>query len=125
MRNLLSPRSKPRSDRKRPTLKGLAKFSRGLFHFNPLLRIRPRPETRARSTIRSCLQEGIVTQKVIEVVGTSKDSFAKAAQSAVKEAAKTVRKMKWAHVESLDMLLDGAKVAQYRATTKIYFDLED
>jgi flavin-binding protein dodecin len=35
-----------------------------------------------------------------------------------------VRSIKWAHVESLDMLLDGAKVLQYRATTKIYFDVE-
>jgi dodecin len=65
-----------------------------------------------------------MTQKVIEVVGTSKQSFAKAAESAVKEAAKTVRNIKWAHVDSLDMLLDGAKVLQYRATSKIYFDVE-
>jgi dodecin len=65
-----------------------------------------------------------MTQKVIEIVGTSKDSFAKAAQAAVTEAAKTVRKMKWAHVESLDMELDGGKVVRYRATTKIYFDVE-
>ena len=63
-------------------------------------------------------------QKVIEVVGTSKQSFAKAAESAVKEAAKTVREIKWAHVDSFDMLLDGSKVVQYRATTKIYFDVE-
>ena len=63
-------------------------------------------------------------QKVIEVVGTSKESFAKAAESAVKEAAKTVRGIKWAHIESLDMQVDGAKVLQYRATTKIYFDIE-
>lgn len=65
-----------------------------------------------------------MTQKVIEVVGTSKESFAKAAEGAVKDAAKSVRGIKWAHVESLDMLLDGAKVLQYRATTKIYFDIE-
>lgn len=65
-----------------------------------------------------------MTQKVIEVVGTSKDSFAKAAQSAVAEAAKTVRGIKWAHVDSLDMELDGAKVLRYRATAKIYFDVE-
>jgi dodecin len=65
-----------------------------------------------------------MTQKMIEVVGTSKDSFAKAAQSAVTEAAKTVRGIKWAHVDSLDMELDGAKVVRYRATTKIYFDVE-
>ena len=65
-----------------------------------------------------------MTQKIIEVVGTSKQSFAKAAESAVKEAAKTVRNIKWAHVDSIDLLLDGAKVLQYRATTKIYFDVE-
>jgi dodecin len=65
-----------------------------------------------------------MTQKVIEVVGTSKDSFAKAAQAAVAEAAKTVRGIKWAHVDSLDLELDGAKVVRYRATTKIYFDVE-
>jgi flavin-binding protein dodecin len=51
-------------------------------------------------------------------------SFAKAAEQAVAEAAKTVRGIKWAHVDSLDMQLDGAKVLQYRATTKIYFDVE-
>jgi flavin-binding protein dodecin len=65
-----------------------------------------------------------MTQKVIEVVGTSKESFAKAAERAVKEAAKTVRGIKWAHVDSLDMQLDGPKVLAYRATTKVYFDIE-
>jgi len=64
-----------------------------------------------------------MTQKVIEVIGTSKDSFAKAAENAVAEAGKTVRGIKWAHVESLDMQMNGKK-AQYRATTKIYFDVE-
>jgi dodecin len=73
---------------------------------------------------RGCSEEEPVTQKVIEVVGTSNQSFAKAAESAVQEAAKTVRGIKWAHIESLDLLLDGAKVTQYRATTKIYFDVE-
>jgi dodecin len=63
-------------------------------------------------------------QKVIEVVGSSPQSFAKAAEAAVKEAAKTVRGIKWAHVESLDMQLDGDNVTLYRATVKIYFDVE-
>ncbi len=65
-----------------------------------------------------------MTQKIIEVIGTSNESFAKAAECAVKEAAKTVRGIKWAHVDSLDMQLDGTKVLQYRATTKIYFNVE-
>jgi dodecin len=69
-------------------------------------------------------KESVMTQKIIDVVGTSKESFAKAAENAVAEAAKTVRGIKWAHVESLDLQLDGAKVLLYRATAKIYFDVE-
>ena len=65
-----------------------------------------------------------MAQKVIDVVGTSKDSFAKAAENAVAEAAKTVRGLKWARVAQLEMELDGQKIAQYRTTTKIYFDIE-
>jgi flavin-binding protein dodecin len=66
-----------------------------------------------------------MAQKVIEVVGTSKESFAKAAEKAVAEAAKTVRGLKWARVSELEMELDGKKIVQYRATTKLYFDLEN
>jgi flavin-binding protein dodecin len=69
-------------------------------------------------------KERVMTQKVIDVVGTSKQSFAKAAENAVAEAAKTVRGMRWARVADLEMELDGKKVSQYRATTKIYFDIE-
>ena len=65
-----------------------------------------------------------MTQKVIDVVGTSKQSFAKAAESAIQEAAKTVRGMKWARVSELEMELDGKRIVQYRATTRIYFDVE-
>jgi hypothetical protein len=65
-----------------------------------------------------------MAQKIIEVVGTSKDSFAKAAENAVAEAAKTVRGMKWARVAELEMALDGKKIKEYRATTRIYFDIE-
>ena len=65
-----------------------------------------------------------MTQKVIDVVGTSKQSFAKAAENAVAEAAKTVRRMRWARVAELEMELDGKKITQYRTTTKIYFDIE-
>ncbi len=65
-----------------------------------------------------------MVQKVIEVVGYSKDSFAKAAEAAVKEAAKTVKGIKWARVTEFEMELDGDKVLQYRANTKIYFDVK-
>jgi dodecin len=65
-----------------------------------------------------------MTQKIIEVVGTSKESFAKAAENAVAEAAKTVRGMKWARVAELEVELDGKKIVKYRTTAKIYFEIE-
>ncbi len=66
-----------------------------------------------------------MTQKVIDVVGVSTESFAKAAENAVAEAAKTVRGgLKWARVAELEMELEGQKITQNRATTKIYFDIE-
>ena len=52
-----------------------------------------------------------MAQKIIEVVGTSKDSFAKAAENAVAKAAKTVRGLRWARVAELEMELDGKKIA--------------
>ena len=65
-----------------------------------------------------------MVQKVIEVVGISKEGFAKAAENAVAEAAKTVHGLKWARVADLEMRLEGKKVIEYRATTRIYFDVE-
>lgn len=65
-----------------------------------------------------------MAQKIIDVVGIFKESFAKAAANAIEEASKTVRGMKWARVSDLELELDGKKITQYRATTRIYFDLE-
>lgn len=65
-----------------------------------------------------------MVQKVIDVVGVSPQSFAKAAQNAVAEAAKTVRGMKWARVGEMELELDGSKIKSYRATVRIYFDIE-
>src|SRR5436309_7780989 len=82
-------------------------------------------ERRIRDTMPSERQRRTaMAQKVIDVVGTSKESFAKAAENAVEEAAKTVRGMKWARVAELEMELDGKQILQYRTTTKIYFDIE-
>jgi flavin-binding protein dodecin len=67
---------------------------------------------------------GRMAQKVIEVVGISKESFAKAAENAVVEAAKTVHGLKWARVSEFEMELEGKKILQYRATTRIYFNVE-
>ncbi len=65
-----------------------------------------------------------MVQKIIEIVGASPQSFAKAADDAVKQASETVRGMKWARVAELEMELDGPKVKSYRATVRIYFDIE-
>jgi dodecin len=65
-----------------------------------------------------------MAQKVIEIVGSSKESFAKAAENAVAEAAKTVRGMKWARVSEFEMVIDGKKIAEFRAAARIYFEIE-
>ena len=65
-----------------------------------------------------------MAQKMIEVVGVSKTSFAKAAANAVSEAAKTVRGLKWARIGELEMQLDGKKIVEYRAAARIYFDID-
>jgi len=65
-----------------------------------------------------------MAQKVIEIVGISKESFEKAAENAVAEAAKTVRGIKWARIGGFEMELDGKKIIRYRASTQIYFDIE-
>lgn len=65
-----------------------------------------------------------MVQKIIDIVGTSPESFAGAAENAVAEAAKTVRGMRWARVAELEMELDGAKVKSYRVTARIYLDVE-
>src|SRR2546422_50789 len=55
---------------------------------------------------------------------TSPTTFAKAAENAVATAAETVRNLKWARVAEFEIELDGKKVKTYRATLRIYFDVE-
>ena len=63
--------------------------------------------------------------KVIELIGTSKESWEKAASSAVSRASKTLRDLRVAEVVKLDMQLDetGA-VEAYRAKLNISFKFE-
>jgi dodecin len=62
--------------------------------------------------------------KKIELVGTSKKSFADAAQTAVARASKSVRNMNWFEVTELRGRIDGAKIDEYQVTLKIGFKLE-
>lgn len=62
--------------------------------------------------------------KVIELVGTSSESWEKAAKNAVKKAAETLRDLRIAEVIELDMQLEDGKVASYRAKVKVSFKFE-
>ncbi len=65
-----------------------------------------------------------MVQKVSEVVGVSKESFAKAAQNAVETAAKTVRNLRWFRVSEFEGAIKDQRIVEYHATVKLYFDLE-
>jgi flavin-binding protein dodecin len=62
--------------------------------------------------------------KVIEVIGTSTESWEKAANAAVTRASKTLRDLRVAEVVELDMAIEKGKVAAYRAKVKLSFKFE-
>ncbi len=62
--------------------------------------------------------------KVIELVGTSTDSWEKAAAAAVKMASKSLRDLRVAEIVELDMTLENGKVQTYRAKVKVSFKYE-
>jgi len=62
--------------------------------------------------------------KVIELVGTSTESWEKAAAAAVKGAGQTLRDLRVAEVSQLDMQLKDGKVEAYRAKIKVSFKYE-
>jgi flavin-binding protein dodecin len=63
--------------------------------------------------------------KIIELVGTSPDSWEKAAKAAVDKASKTLRDLRVAEISTLDMHLENGKVLAYRAKVKLSFKYED
>lgn len=62
--------------------------------------------------------------KMIDLVGTSTESWEKAAAAAVEMASKTLRDLRIAEVVELDMQLEDGKVRNYRARVKISFKVE-
>jgi hypothetical protein len=62
--------------------------------------------------------------KVIELVGTSTESWEKAAAAAVALASKSLRDLRIAEVVELDMQLADGKVHAYRARVKVSFKFE-
>ena len=62
--------------------------------------------------------------KIIELVGTSNESWEKAATNAVNKAAETLRDLRIAEISELDMQLKDGKIEAYRAKVKVSFKFE-
>jgi len=63
--------------------------------------------------------------KIIELVGTSAESWEKAAAAAVERAGKSLRGLRIAEVVELDMQISDGKVEAYRAKVKVSFKYEE
>jgi flavin-binding protein dodecin len=62
--------------------------------------------------------------KVIELVGTSTESWEKAAAAAVQRAAQSLRDLRIAEISQLDMQINEGKVESYRAKVKVSFKFD-
>lgn len=62
--------------------------------------------------------------KIIELVGTSKESWEKAAMNAIDRASESLRDLRIAEVSQLDMQIKDGKVDAYRAKVKVSFKFE-
>ena len=62
--------------------------------------------------------------KIIELVGTSSESWEKAAAAAVEKASQTLRDLRIAEVVTLDMQIEDQKVCTYRAKVRVSFKYE-
>jgi flavin-binding protein dodecin len=63
--------------------------------------------------------------KVIELVGTSTESWEKAAKAAIDRAGKSLRDLRIAEIVELDMQIRDGTVEAYRAKVKVSFKYED
>ena len=62
--------------------------------------------------------------KIIELVGTSTESWEKAAAAAVTKASKTLRDLRIAEISELDLQIENGKIRAYRAKVKLSFKYE-
>jgi len=62
--------------------------------------------------------------KFIELVGTSSESWEKAAAAAVTQASTSVRDLRVAEIVQLDVAIEDGKIKSYRAKVKLSFKLE-
>jgi flavin-binding protein dodecin len=83
----------------------------------------PRPETLIILLGRETMGESVY--KVIELIGTSTESWEKAASAAIETAAKSLRDLRIAEVVEFDMTLEDGRVRAYRAKVKVSFRVQD
>jgi flavin-binding protein dodecin len=69
-------------------------------------------------------KSGSAVYRVTEVIGTSKTSWEDAAKNAVATAGKTLRDLRVAEVEKLDVKVEKGKVVAYRARLSLSFKYE-
>ena len=62
--------------------------------------------------------------KVIELVGTSTESWEKAATNAIEVASKSLRDLRIAEIEKLDVQIEEGRIVAYRAKVKLSFKYE-
>ena len=63
--------------------------------------------------------------KLVEIVGTSKESFAKATANGVERASKSLHNLDWFEVTEMRGRIADGKVAQYQVKIKVGFRLDD
>ena len=63
--------------------------------------------------------------KVIELIGTSTNSWEEAARNAVETAGKSLKDLRIAEVQEFDMKVEDGKVAAYRVKVKVSFKYQE
>jgi len=63
--------------------------------------------------------------KVVEIIGTSPESWEKAAEAAIKTASKSLKDLRIAEVVELDLQIENGKVMNYRTNLSIAFKYQD
>jgi flavin-binding protein dodecin len=63
--------------------------------------------------------------KIVQLVGTSTESWEKAASAAVEKASQSLRDLRVAEIEELDLVIEDGAVSAYRAKVNVSFKYED
>jgi len=89
-----------------------------VFHGQSLLEFEPSTSKRKGKDMAESVY------KVVELVGTSTESWEKAAAAAVARAGESLRELRIAEVSELDLQIVNGKVSAYRAKVKVSFKYE-